>query len=574
MEEKILVLDIETDALNANTIYVCVTKDLQTGDVSFYREPDKLLVELKKYDYYVGHNILSFDAPILNKLWGTALPINKIRDTLVLSQLFNPDREGKHSLAALAPLVGMTKIDFNDFSGFSEEMLEYCKMDVEITSALYTYLMEKERQDFSYKSIILEHKIRHVINRQQSRGFYLDVRKAHTVMAKIKQEANQIEYDILTQVPLKPKLVKEVTPRIKKDGTLSSVGLQKIENVVGAFSIVEFQKFNLGSPKQIIDRLNQYGWKPTQFTPKGSPKITEINLETISDKAPEALQKLSQWKMLTTRAKTIEAWLDEVDDTCRVHGDVYTMGAVTGRMTHRNPNMANIVANDKPYGYEFRSCWTVPNDDYVLVGMDAKGLELRMLANYMKDDAYSHEVVNGDPHAYNQKLAGLPTRADAKTFIYAFNYGASDKKLGAIINGSVQQGSQLRKKFLSNVPKLANLIRNVERAAKRGYVRGIDGRRLMIRQQRKALNSLLQGAGAICCKQWSIFLDEEIMKRKLDAYLVNTIHDEQQYEVRKDQAEELVSLADPCISKVSDFFNMHIQLNADAKVGMSWAETH
>ena len=257
----------------------------------------------------------------------------------------------------------MTKIDFNDFSGFSEEMLEYCKMDVEITSALYTYLMEKERQDFSYKSIILEHKIRHVINRQQNRGFYLDVRKAHTLMAKIKQEANQIEYDILTQVPLKPKLVKEVTPRIKKDGTLSSVGLQKIENVVGAFSIVEFQKFNLGSPKQIIDRLNQYGWKPTQFTPKGSPKITEINLETISDKAPEALQKLSQWKMLTTRAKTIEAWLDEVDDTCRVHGDVYTMGAVTGRMTHRNPNMANIVANDKPYGYEFRSCWTVPNDD-------------------------------------------------------------------------------------------------------------------------------------------------------------------------------------------------------------------
>lgn len=127
---------------------------------------------------------------------------------------------------------------------------------------------------------------------------------------------------------------------------------------------------------------------------------------------------------------------------------------------------------------------------------------------------------------------------------------------------------------MSNVPKLANLIRNVERAAKRGYVRGIDGRRLMIRQQRKALNSLLQGAGAICCKQWSIFLDEEIMKRKLDAYLVNTIHDEQQYEVRKDQAEELVSLADPCISKVSDFFNMHIQLNADAKVGMSWAETH
>jgi len=574
MNEKILVLDIETDSLNASKIHVCVTKDLQTGDVSFYREPDELLPELKKYDYFVGHNILSFDAPILNKLWNFSISVNKIRDTLILSQLFNPDREGKHSLAALAPLVNMKKIDFNDFSEFSEEMLEYCKADVEITSALYKYLMEKERQDFSYKSIVLEHKIRHVINRQQRHGFYLDVKKAHTLMTDIKQIANQIEYEILTKVPLKPKLIKEVTPRIKKDGTMSNIGLQKIENVSGPFSVIEFQKFNLGSPKQIIDRMNQYGWKPVEFTPKGSPKITERNLETISDKAPEALQKLSQWKMLTTRAKTIEAWLDVVDNSFRVHGEVYTNSAITGRMTHRNPNMANIVANDKPYGHEFRSCWTVPDDDYVLVGMDAKGLELRMLANYMKDDAYSYEVINGDPHTYNQKLAGLPTRADAKTFIYAFNYGASDKKLGSIVNGSVEQGRQLRTKFLSNVPKLANLIRNVERAAKRGYIRGIDGRRLMIRQPRKALNSLLQGAGAICCKQWSIFLDEEIMKRKLDAHLVNTIHDEQQYEVRKDHAEELVSLADPCISKVSDFFNMHIQLNADAKVGLSWAETH
>ena len=130
--------------------YVCVTKDLQTGDVSFYREPDKLLLELKKYDYFVGHNILSFDAPILNKLWNFAIPVNKIRDTLVLSQLFNPDREGKHSLSALAPLVGMKKIDFDDFSEFSEEMLTYCKMDVEITGKLYNYLMTTERKDFFF----------------------------------------------------------------------------------------------------------------------------------------------------------------------------------------------------------------------------------------------------------------------------------------------------------------------------------------------------------------------------------------------------------------------------------------
>ena len=239
--------------------------------------------------------------------------------------------------------------------------------------------------------------------------------------------------------------------------------------------------------------------------------------------------------MLKTRAKTIESWLDVVDENNRVHGKVITMGAVTGRMVHADPNMANIVANYKPYGSESRSCWTVPDDKHVLVGMDAKGLELRMLAHYMKDDAYSHEVLEGDPHTYNQKLAGLPTRTSAKTFIYAFIYGAGDRKIGSVVNGSAEQGKKLREKFLTSIPKLDSLVKNVQKFATRGYIRGIDGRRIMIRHPHAALNTLLQGGGAVCCKQWSIFIDEEIRKRKLRAYLVNTIHDEQQYEVHKDE---------------------------------------
>ena len=574
--QKILFLDIETDGLDANKIHVCVCKDRETDQLTYHTRAYTFNTLIENYDTIVGHNILSFDVPVLNKLWKSNIPFTKICDTYILSSLFNPDREGKHSLKAWGKRLGLDKIELKSFSLFDKEMLDYCINDVEITHRLYEYLMGTEKRDFSDKSIALEHKIRYVINKQQDYGFYLNVEKAHKLMMEIQNKAEDIEEKLLRKVPLKVSLVKDVILKIKKDGTLSKAGLKNydVTNICGNFSAIEFKKFNLASPKQIIQRLDGYGWKPIEFTPKGSPKISEKNLQTISSSAPEEVKRLAEWKMMKTRVKTIESWLESVDCNNRVHGKVLTTGAVTGRMIHAEPNMANIVANSKPYGKECRACWTIPDDQHVLVGMDAKGLELRMLANYMKDERYIHEVLVGDPHTYNQELAGLPTRTAAKTFIYAFIYGAGDQKIGSIVGGSTREGRNLRQKFLAGLPKLDTLIESVQNLSERGYIRGIDGRRIMVRRPYAALNTLLQGGGAICCKQWSIFLDEEITKRKLNAHLVNTIHDEQQYEVHRDDAEELVDIADSCMLQVSTYFNMQIPLNADAKIGDTWQETH
>ena len=574
--QKILFLDIETDGLDATKIHVCVCKDINTDQLTYHTRAHTFNTLLENYDTIVGHNILSFDVPVLNKLWKSNIPFTKICDTYILSSLFNPDREGKHSLKAWGKRLGLDKIELKSFSSFNKEMLDYCINDVEITHRLYEYLIGTEKRDFSDKSIALEHKIRYIINKQQDYGFYLNVEKAHKLMMEIQNKAEDIEEKLLRKVPLKASLVKEVILKIKKDGTLSKAGLKNydVTNICGNFSAIAFKKFNLASPKQIIQRLDEYGWKPVEFTPKGSPKISEKNLQTISSSAPEEVKRLAEWKMMKTRVKTIESWLESVDCNNRVHGKVLTTGAVTGRMIHAEPNMANIVANSKPYGKECRACWTIPDDQHVLVGMDAKGLELRMLANYMKDERYIHEVLEGDPHTYNQELAGLPTRTAAKTFIYAFIYGAGDQKIGSIVGGSTREGRNLRQKFLAGLPKLDTLIESVQNLSERGYIRGIDGRRIIVRRPYAALNTLLQGGGAICCKQWSIFLDEEITKRKLNAHLVNTIHDEQQYEVHRDDAEELVDIADSCMLRVSDYFNMQIPLNADAKIGCTWQETH
>ena len=197
-----------------------------------------------------------------------------------------------------------------------------------------------------------------------------------------------------------------------------------------------------------------------------------------------------------------------------------------------------------------------------------------MLAHYMKDKEFTEEVINGDPHTYNQQAAGLATRDQAKTFIYAFLYGAGPAKIGSIVNGSARDGRDLQQKFLTNMPNLAKLTRAVRGKATRGYVRGLDGRRIWIRSEHAALNTLLQGGGAIVCKQWSIFLKKEIDKRNLSAMLVNTIHDEQQYEVLRSDAEEVCAISDLAIQNVGSFFNLRVPLNADAKIGNTWAETH
>ena len=573
------IIDIETDGLNATKIWLAACKDVNSDFVKVCFNREELLNTIANTDIFIGHNILGFDLPYLKELWDIDIDYRKVEDTLVLSTLFNPERKGGHSLEQWGIRLKNEKGKHTDWSKISPDMISYCMQDVRLTGQVYKHLVNSEKEDFSDRSIELEHMIKHIIAQQERKGFYLNEKKTHKLLSEIKSKSDEILLEVRQEIKPSVRLLREVTPRYKKDGCLAATGLQSIdrphETVGGPFSMISFEPFNLGSPKQIINRMERFGWKPVEFTEKGQAKITQKNLETVSSDAPSSIRNLAKWKMLETRVKTVEGWLDALAPDGRVHGKVFPMGAVTGRMTHAEPNLANIVSSNKPYGSDLRSCWTVENvNTHCLVGMDAKGLELRMLAHYMQDDSFISEVIDGDPHTYNQNAAGLETRAQAKTFIYALLYGAGAAKIGSIINGSSRQGKEIQEKFLHNVPKLGSLIEAVRRKASRGYIRGIDGRRLWIRQARAALNTLLQGGGAIVCKQWSIYLFDEIQKRKLDAHLVNTIHDEQQYEVRKEHAEELMKIADTTMLKTGEFFDMRLPLNADATMGTTWAETH
>jgi DNA polymerase I-like protein with 3'-5' exonuclease and polymerase domains len=531
---------------------------------------------LQEADTLIGHNIIGYDIPVLEKLYDVKFNCN-VEDTLVMSRLFNPVRENGHALKAWGWRVGMLKQEQpEDFDSYTPEMLEYCIQDVKLNEAVYKFLI-KEGNLFSQKSIDLEHQVANIIKDQEKTGFFFNTQQAMELLAELKTKQLEVEDEVHNT--FKPKWVddKLVTPYIKKDGNLSKRGLTEDEyqrcldtNNFEPFMRQTLQDFNLGSRKQIGEYLIDFGWKPVKFTPTGQPIVDEGTLKKIEHIREAKL--IADFLLYQKRIAQVTSWIDELKDD-RVHGSVIPNGTITGRMTHRNPNMAQVPNAGSPYGKECRSCWTVPKS-YKLVGIDASSLELRMLAHYMDDSDYIEEVINGDIHTTNQKLAGLKTRDQAKTFIYALVYGAGDAKIGSVAGGGIKKGKELKQTFFKNLPSLKDLKEKVQKASNRGFLKGLDGRKIYVRSQHAALNTLLQGGGAIVMKKAMCILQELINLNTLDAKFVANIHDEWQIQVKESQADFVGRLGVQAIEKASEYFNMRCPLTGEYKIGDNWYETH
>ena len=568
-----LIFDIETNGLKPSVIWcICAIKDDKMITIEM---PDKQAWEclMEGVTEVIGHNIIRYDIPVVERLLDVSIDC-KIIDTLVMSRLYNPSLDGGHSLDAWGQRLNFPKGDYHDWSALTPAMVEYCQQDVRVTERLYAKL-KQELDGFGTESIDLEHTVQSAINEQINNGWLLDQRKATDLVAELKEKQYDLEDKVHEKFKPLPTFVKEITPKYKKDGGLSSVGLKFLGddwvNVDGPFSRIDWPAFNLASRQQIGRYLRRFGWKPEKFTDNGQAIVDEKVLEGVTH-IPEA-QLIAEYLMVGKRIAQVQSWLDAVEDDGRVHGQVNAIGAVTGRMTHSKPNMAQVPAVGAPYGSECRACWTVP-DGHKLVGVDASGLELRMLAAMMKDPEYTDEVVNGDIHTKNMQAAGLKERAQSKTFIYAFLYGAGDAKIGSIVGGSARDGQRLKQKFLENTPALAELREKVSVAAQRGYLRGLDSRRLWVRSEHAALNTLLQGAGAVVMKKALAIFVDFAPKWNLTYKLLGSIHDEYQIEAPEDQAETVGWLMVESIKAAGVAFDLQCPLDGEYKVGNNWAETH
>jgi DNA polymerase I-like protein with 3'-5' exonuclease and polymerase domains len=541
------VVDIEADSLNPTKVHCVVAKDVDTGKV--YPFPPDLLHGFRDWSLgvkqFIMHNGISFDAPVLNRLLGTNIKPHQIVDTLILSQLLNPMRDNGHSLEAWGNKLAMPKGDVDTFEVYTPDMLEYCKQDVNITHKLFEVL-QKEGRGFSKSSVYLEHQVRLIIDQQEKNGFYLDMQKAMSLYNKLRDEANELEKWAVTNF----------------DPT-----------VVELKTKTKYIPFNIGSRQQIAERLMELGWKPKQHTDKGNIIINEAVLDTIE--LPEA-KKFSRFFLLQKRIAQIKSWIEACDDTDgRVHGRVMTLKTITGRMSHHSPNMAQIPAVRSPYGKECRDCWTVDNPyTHSIVGTDASGLELRCLAHLMNDATFTDILLTGDIHTHNMQMAGLTNRDQAKTFIYAFMYGAGASKIGQIVGAGAKEGQQLINKFLSSMPALKRVRDSVTKAANKGMIKGIDGRLLHIRSPHSALNTLIQGAGAVVCKVWLINMIKRIRRIGVDAKLVASIHDEYQFEVLNKDVKRFGQLTKDAMKDTEKQLHMKCPLDNEWKVGRTWAQTH
>ena len=540
-------LDLEANGLTPDTVWCVVTRESGVSQVHTTR--DTLCKALEGSVSVCGHNLIGYDLPVLKRLWGVSVAPERIVDTLVLSRLFDPSRQGGHSLRSWGETLGFPKGDHNDWSRLSQEMIDYCIQDVAVTEAVHKRLT-RDMAEFDSKSIELEHQVQYAVQQQERNGWLLDQQLSHELLATFKERMNEIEEEL-----------QEKFPPVVHERYSEKTGKRLKDRV---------EVFNVGSRQQIARRLSTLGVVFDKVTEKGNPIVDEAVLDTID--LPEA-RSVSEYLMLQKRYAQVHSWLEHVQDDGRVHGRVISNGAVTGRMTHQSPNMAQVPASHSPYGHECRSCWTVP-EGKKLVGFDASGLELRMLAHYMDDKEFTNVLLTEDVHTRNQMAAGLETRPQAKTFIYAFLYGAGDAKIGTIVGGSAKDGAELKRRFLSNTPALESLRERVTRASGRGYLTGLDGRRLRVRSEHAALNTLLQAAGAIVMKKALVILDDYAQQWKLDYKLIGNIHDEVQSEVAADQAEKYGWLAVECLKAAGLEYNLRCPLDGEYKVGATWAETH
>ena len=581
-----VVFDIETDSLDATVIHVVVAKELGKKGNYIIRSPKAFAKFAKDVTQWIAHNGIGFDIPVIEKLWGYKIPLDKTLDTLVLSRLFDPQRRGGHSLKVWGERLGDFKTEFSGFSEYTEEMKEYCKQDVHVTELLYKELM-KEGEDFSQASINLEHMVHAIMCEQERNGFALDIDLAQEIYTVCLKENNRIETEIKKyMVPIAVK-AKDVEVKYKKDGSIFAYQLLDNQEVWGDYTKILWEEFNLASPTQINKRLDRLGWKPTVKTKSGeSYKICPENLATIPDDAPQAVKGLKAWKVLETRWKIAQEWLEKAQDDGRVHGTVITTGAVTHRAAHRGPNMANIPSvphgktgilwkMDGMYAAECRQVFKVP-EGKKLVGTDAAGIQLRVLAHYMNDPVYTEQVIEGDIHTFNKNALGnyCKDRPTAKTFIYAFLLGAGVGKIAEILGCNGGQANKSMQNFYETLPTLKRLKSEASRAASMGWMKGLDGRILRIGSDHLALSVYLQGGETVIMRLANVFWQRKAKEERINFKQCAWVHDEWQTEVDADQAERLGEIQVQSIIDAGKFFKLNCPMDGEAKIGNNWLETH
>lgn len=642
---RTIALDIETDSLDANRIWCIVARDVTGGDHHVFVHPDKIESERDKYldlmssvDKVVMHNGIGFDWKVLCRYFGEDhLPFNKVIDTLIISRLLKYDRKGGHSLDAWGKEVGLFKGQFKDFEGgLSDEMLSYCKNDVDVTIKVYTRLLKEITRSGGMetwaKPIRLEHDIQRILEKSTENGFLFKADAAEDMLQEITDRMSHLEEEFQRDFPPKLEIVNTLQYKLKADGTPhirvanAMEKYPKTEIIEDTLVCYDYIAFAPGSPKKRLDRLWESGWKPVAKTDghiqwekdiknarrnkedtedllakeakfkRYGWKCNEQNLNTLPANAPRGAHKLAEWMTLDGRRSSLVEWLGQVKDDGRIHGRFTGIGSWTHRLSHSAPNQANIPAEfhgnadtavkkvKAKYDGPMRALWCVPEGSWQ-VGTDAEGIQLRLLAHFMKSEQYRDAILSGrkedetDIHNLNRRALVLDhiTRDDAKTFIYAFLLGAGNAKIGEILSCSTTQAIEAVDNFTQSIDGLAKLKQStIPKLARRGWFQGLDKRRVHFPGEHYILAGMLQNGESTLMKHACIKWMEDADREGINYKLLTWPHDEWQVEVEgsRDMAERLGQIQRDAIVWAGDYLNLFCPMEGSTDIGKDWRQCH
>lgn len=608
------VYDIETNGLlkEADTIWCLVAHNLDTGNTLKYSDHDSSLPSisdgisvLRNAALLIGHNIIGFDNAVIKKLYGVDLSGSvKCHDTLIMSQVLSYKRKHKHGLKGWGEFISNSKIEYDDWSGYSKEMLRYCVQDVMLNVDVYHRLTEEFKRLAARKPSIkegmqVEHDtaIFNAIVREE--GWNFDVDKAKHNLSRMEERMAEIETIIHPQLGTRKVYIDKTpkTPKYKKNGCYTAVTVRLLSEFLGREITesdthemapgTEFQRYRiepvtLGSMDLVKEWLLTIGWKPDEYQKKKvgfewvtmGPKLTTTSLEKLG----ETGKMIDEYYTIRNRASVVAGWLDQVKDG-RLHGNMWTIGTPTFRARHEV--IVNLPAVTAGWGKELRELF-IADDGWKVVGADSSGNQLRGLCHYVDNKDFTNEVIYGDQHQRNADALGC-SRSVAKTYLYAYLFGAGDAKLGATLTGKANSavGKKSREDFARSIKglqelrdKLSKIWRQTQNAHGDGWFPGLDGRPIFCSSDHQTLNYLLQSAEGITCKAAVSYAMKKINEEGLRAKPRIFYHDELAYTAHPEDAARVGEILQEAFREGPKAFGVTCMDGGDYVIGESYADVH
>lgn len=620
-DDKTWVCDIETDGLNATLVWVVCCENMVTGEEVTLIGRDDIYAwfdgKRREGCIFVFHNGLHFDGPVLNALVDTTLSVACIKDTMVISMLYNPSLPGGHSLDAWGERLKFPKIQHDDWGHLSQAMIDRCIGDVKLTKKLYEWQCRKMQSiGFSERSIHLEHQTWALIRQQKLNGFYFDIDRAGPFYKELMITGWSLREELALFFPPTLQLIHTYKMARKADGEFGKGYLSHrdiFEKLVlledGGYEAWGYVDFDPASPTDRVAKLLALGWVPLEFTkpskthPNGQPqptrkgKLSPSLVAFVEDQVEDTgVKTLADWLTVNSRAAMIKTWMNSYNpETHCIHGTLWL--ANTLRYKHSGPNTANapavkegeekdengtvvkkwpLMGKDGGWAYESRDLWTTrDNQNRRLVGVDAKGIQLRVLANYLNDPDFTEAILSEDPHAANARMMDLPGRGLAKTITYAIIMGAGDARIALEARIPLRDAKDNKKKFFDKVPGLRELISRLKAERKRtGRITLCDGSRILCEQDHTVIPFLLQGDESRIMRKAKVIINQMVRKQGVDALIVGDIHDELQCDVAKGDVEVFQQICNTAFKEAGVFFNYKLPIGCDSKVGLTWSQTH